>query len=55
MGTRRCSSKLHVGTFTAEGTFRAMIERLDHLAATGVTAIELMPVADFPGPLELGL
>ncbi len=41
--------ELHVGTFTPAGTFRAAIVRLDHLAALGVTAIELMPVADFPG------
>jgi maltooligosyltrehalose trehalohydrolase len=41
--------ELHVGCFTPEGTFRAAIERLDDLVALGVTAIELMPVADFPG------
>jgi len=41
--------ELHVGTFTSEGTFRAVIEKLGHLAGLGVTAIELMPVADFPG------
>ena len=46
--------ELHVGTFTAEGTFRAAIERLDHLAGTGITAIELMPVADFPGRWNWG-
>lgn len=39
----------HVGAFTAEGTFRAAIERLDHLVALGVTVLQLMPVADFPG------
>ena len=39
----------HVGTFTEEGTFRAAIERLDHLRALGVTVLQLMPVADFPG------
>ncbi|HXO69851.1 MAG TPA: malto-oligosyltrehalose trehalohydrolase [Bradyrhizobium sp.] len=39
----------HVGTFTPEGTYRAMIGRLDHLVATGFTALELMPLADFPG------
>ena len=47
-------SELHVGTFTPEGTFRAAIEKLDHLAATGITAIELMPVADFPGRWNWG-
>ena len=44
----------HVGTFTPEGTFRAMMERLDHLAATGITAIELMPSPIFRAA-ELGL
>src|SRR3954464_6715547 len=39
----------HVGTFTAEGTYRAMIDKLDHLVATGITAVELMPLADFAG------
>jgi maltooligosyltrehalose trehalohydrolase len=47
-------TEAHVGTFTREGTFRAMIDRLDHLAATGVTALELMPVADFPGRWNWG-
>lgn len=46
--------ELHVGTFTAEGTFRAAIERLDYLVELGVTAIELMPVADFPGRRNWG-
>lgn len=41
--------ELHVGTFTEPGTFDAAIERLDALAALGVTAIQLMPIADFPG------
>jgi maltooligosyltrehalose trehalohydrolase len=41
--------ELHVGTFTPEGTFDAAIPRLDTLAQLGVTAIELMPVATFPG------
>ncbi len=41
--------ELHVGTFTPEGTFRAAAEKLDHLADLGVTAIELMPVAQFSG------
>jgi malto-oligosyltrehalose trehalohydrolase len=44
----------HVGTFTQQGTFRAMIERLDHLVATGITALELMPVAEFPGRWNWG-
>jgi malto-oligosyltrehalose trehalohydrolase len=41
--------ELHVGTFTAEGTFDAAIGRLDHLRDLGVHAVELMPVASFPG------
>jgi malto-oligosyltrehalose trehalohydrolase len=41
--------ELHVGAFTPEGTFRAAIDKLDHLAALGVTGIEIMPVWDFPG------
>ncbi|HTB00670.1 MAG TPA: malto-oligosyltrehalose trehalohydrolase [Bradyrhizobium sp.] len=39
----------HVGTFTEEGTYRAMIEKLDHLVKTGITVLELMPLADFAG------
>ena len=41
--------ELHVGTFTDEGTFDAAIGRLDHLRDLGVHAVELMPVAAFPG------
>jgi maltooligosyltrehalose trehalohydrolase len=41
--------ELHVGTFTPEGTFEALIGRLDHLVDLGVDAIELLPVAEFPG------
>ncbi len=47
--------ELHVGTFTPEGTFAGVESRLDHLAELGVTAIELMPVAEFPGRAQLGL
>ncbi|CTQ33054.1 malto-oligosyltrehalose trehalohydrolase [Jannaschia rubra] len=39
----------HIGTFTSEGTYRAAIDRLPHLARLGVTAIELLPVAQFGG------
>ncbi|MGE5271707.1 MAG: malto-oligosyltrehalose trehalohydrolase [Thiohalocapsa sp.] len=46
--------ELHVGAFTAEGSFAAAADKLDHLAALGVTAIELMPVADFPGARNWG-
>ena len=41
--------ELHVGTFTREGTFDAAIEHLAPLAELGVTAVEVMPVAEFPG------
>ena len=41
--------EIHIGCFTPEGNFLAAIDRLDDLVALGVTAIELMPVADFPG------
>jgi len=46
--------ELHVGTFTPEGTFRAAIDRLDHVVDAGFTAIELMPVADFAGRRNWG-
>jgi maltooligosyltrehalose trehalohydrolase len=46
--------ELHVGTFTPQGSFRASIDKLDHLAETGLTAIELMPVADFSGRRNWG-
>ena len=46
--------ELHVGTFTAEGTFRAAIKHLPHLAELGVTAVELMPLADFMGRRNWG-
>jgi maltooligosyltrehalose trehalohydrolase len=41
--------ELHVGTFTPEGTFEAVAARLPHLVDLGVTAVELMPVAEFGG------
>lgn len=41
--------ELHTGTFTPDGTFDGVAAKLDHLAETGVTAIELMPVAQFGG------
>jgi maltooligosyltrehalose trehalohydrolase len=41
--------ELHVGTFTPEGTWAAAAEQLAHLADLGVTAVELMPVSEFPG------
>jgi maltooligosyltrehalose trehalohydrolase len=46
--------EIHTGTFTGEGTFDAMIERLGALRELGVNAIELMPVAQFPGGRNWG-
>jgi maltooligosyltrehalose trehalohydrolase len=46
--------ELHVGTFTPHGTFRAAIERLPYLRELGVTAVELMPLGDFPGSRNWG-
>jgi maltooligosyltrehalose trehalohydrolase len=46
--------ELHVGTFTAPGTFDAAIDRLDALRDLGITAVELMPVAEFPGARNWG-
>jgi maltooligosyltrehalose trehalohydrolase len=46
--------ELHIGTFTEPGTFDAAIERLDYLRELGITAIEIMPVAQFPGERNWG-
>jgi len=46
--------ELHVGTFTPQGSFAGVVEELDRLRALGVTAIELMPVAQFPGARNWG-
>lgn len=46
--------ELHVGTFSRAGTFAGVLDHLDYLADLGVTAIELMPVADFPGARNWG-
>lgn len=46
--------ELHVGTFTPEGTYHAAIARLSYLRELGVNAIELMPLADFPGGYNWG-
>lgn len=46
--------EIHVGTFTAEGTFDAIISRLPSLRQLGVTALELMPVGQFPGTRNWG-
>lgn len=46
--------EIHVGTFTAAGTFESIIERLPELRSLGITALELMPVAEFPGRRNWG-
>lgn len=46
--------ELHVGTCTQEGTFKALKEKLDYYIDLGITAIELMPLADFPGQRNWG-
>jgi len=46
--------ELHVGAFTPQGTFDAVIERIPQLKEVGITAIELMPVAQFPGKRNWG-
>lgn len=46
--------ELHVGSFTPQGGFRGVIDKLDYLVDLGVTAIELMPIADFPGKRNWG-
>ena len=46
--------ELHVGTFTPAGTFAGVESKLDYLRELGVTAVELMPIADFPGRRNWG-
>lgn len=46
--------ELHIGTFTDEGTFESAIKKIDHLVELGITAIEIMPVAQFPGSRNWG-
>jgi maltooligosyltrehalose trehalohydrolase len=47
-------SEIHIGTFTREGTWRSAIEKLPLLVDSGITAIEVMPVSDFPGHFGWG-
>ena len=46
--------EMHIGTFTKEGTFAAAIERLDDLVELGINALEILPVAQFPGSRNWG-
>jgi maltooligosyltrehalose trehalohydrolase len=52
--TERIIYEMHIGTFTQEGTWAAAIARLPHLVDLGVTLLEVMPVADFPGRFGWG-
>ena len=52
--TRQVMYELHIGTFTREGTFASAAEQLSELGGVGVTAVELMPVAEFPGRFGWG-
>src|SRR5215469_5448146 len=46
--------EIHIGTFTKEGTWRSAAEQLEELARIGITLIEMMPLADFPGNFGWG-
>ncbi|HLH85442.1 MAG TPA: malto-oligosyltrehalose trehalohydrolase, partial [Thermoplasmataceae archaeon] len=46
--------ELHTGTFTPEGTFKGMVNRLDHLESLGINAVEIMPIAQFEGRWNWG-
>jgi maltooligosyltrehalose trehalohydrolase len=46
--------ELHIGTFTSEGTFAGAVDRLDGLVELGVNAVEVMPIAEFPGGRNWG-
>ena len=53
-GKKRCCSRPMSAPSRRQGTYRAMIEKLDHLVETGITALELMPLADFAGSRNWG-
>jgi maltooligosyltrehalose trehalohydrolase len=46
--------EMHIGTFTSEGTWQAAAEQLPELARIGITVVEMMPIADFPGKFGWG-
>jgi len=46
--------ELHIGTFTAQGTFDAATEKLEHLQSLGITTIEVLPIAECPGRWNWG-
>jgi len=47
-------SEMHIGTFTPEGTWRAAADKLPQLKQDGITLLEMMPIADFPGEFGWG-
>ena len=51
---RQVIYEMHIGTFTPEGTFASAGEQLSELAGLGITVVELMPVAEFPGKFGWG-
>ena len=51
---RQIFYEMHIGTFTKEGTWRAAAQQLPELARIGITAIEMMPIAEFPGEFGWG-
>ena len=53
-GTKPSCSSVMSALSRTEGTYRGLIDKLDHVAATGITAIELMPIGDFPGQRNWG-
>jgi maltooligosyltrehalose trehalohydrolase len=52
--TRQVIYEMHIGTFSKEGTYRAAMEHLPKLVDVGITTLEVMPVADFPGKFGWG-
>ena len=51
---RRVLYEMHIGTFTKEGTWESAIEQLPYLAELGITVLEIMPIAEFPGRFGWG-
>ncbi|HEV8062055.1 MAG TPA: malto-oligosyltrehalose trehalohydrolase [Gemmataceae bacterium] len=51
---RQVIYEMHIGTFTPQGTWAGAIDQLEELAAIGITVVEVMPVADFPGNFGWG-
>jgi maltooligosyltrehalose trehalohydrolase len=47
--------EMHIGTFTPEGSWDAALRELAALAELGITCLEIMPVAEFFGPIRLGI